>query len=258
MKNQQKSKINLSIVIPALNEEKRLGSTLRALKSFLAKDPILKNLSIEVLVVAADAVDKTHEVALKEGKKFTHFKLLKPGPKLGKGRDVRFGMLEAVGEFVLFMDADLATPLRHISRFYKKAAATRSETDVFIATRNLKKHHEKPLRRLLSNTGNILYRVLGGVWIEDSQCGFKLFAREANKTCFTRQTIVGWGFDMEVLAIAKQHGYKIHPLRVNDWRHVPDGPFERGDVGKMASNTVQSLRDLFIIFGHRVRKDYTK
>ena len=69
---------------------------------------------------------------------------------------------------------------------------------------------------------------------------------------------MGWGFDMEILAIAKQNNIGIKQMPVNDWKHIPDGPFERGDVGKILSNTLQSLGDLFLIMGHRVRRDYLK
>lgn len=248
---------DLTIVVPALNEESRLGATLELLKEHLEAEAIYNNMSVELLVVAADASDNTHGVAKQLGGKIPNFTLLKPGPKLGKGRDVQYGVTRARGKYVLFMDADLATPLKHIPRFLR-AAKKSPEYGVFIATRNLSKHHTNFFRRLLSNSGNVLYRVLGGVWVTDSQCGFKLFTKESAEVCFKRQTIMGWGFDMEILAIAKQNSIGIKQLRVNDWRHVPDGPFERGDVGKIFSNTFQSLGDLCLIFKHRIRRDYLK
>ena len=247
----------LSIVIPALNEGGRLGSTLDALKLHLETESIYKNKNIEVVVVAANASDNTHDVAAGYINQIPNFKILKPGKKLGKGRDVQYGMLRSRGKYILFMDADLATPLRHIPIFLSTIEKD-SSSEVLIAVRNLRNHHNNYLRRGLSNTGNVLYRLLGGVWVSASQCGFKLFTKRSVKICFTKQTIMGWGFDMEILAIAKQNNIGIKQMPVNDWKHIPDGPFERGDVGKILSNTLQSLGDLFLIMGHRVRRDYLK
>jgi len=116
----------------------------------------------------------------------------------------------------------------------------------------LSKHHPGRLRRLLSNVGNMLFRIAGGVWVEDSQCGFKMFSYQAAQVCFTRLTITGWGFDMEVLAIAKANKLRVKSLRVNDWVSVSGGTFEEGFL----SNSLISLRDLAYIFGNRLRRRY--
>ena len=150
-----------------------------------------------------------HEVVLSKQNKFPIFRLLRPGAKLGKGRDVQYGMLKAKGKAVIFMDADLATPFRHLPVFYR---AYEQGSDVVIATRNLYKHHPNYLRRLLSNGGNLLFRIASGVWVEDSQCGFKLFSNEAAQLCFSKLTILGWGFDMEVLAIAKANKLQVKTI----------------------------------------------
>lgn len=244
--------IDLSIIIPALNEEKRIGKTLSELSAFLKNDPLLKEMSLEILVVSADGVDKTHSVAVRYAKNLPNFKLLKPGKVVGKGRDVQYGMLRAKGKYILFMDADLATPLHHIPIFYKNA---QTGNDIVIATRNLKKHHTHLPRRTLSLAGNAAFKLLGGVWIEDSQCGFKLFTKKAAKMCFEKQTIMRWGFDMELLTIAKINGLKIEQLRINDWASIPGGIF---DSGKIATNAIESLHDLSVIARNRILGKYTE
>lgn len=243
------SPFDLSIVIPAYREEKRIGGTLDEVAAYLKKERAFKDKLIEVIVVAADSNDKTHQIVRSRQKNFETLRLLKPGPRVGKGRDVRHGMLRAEGAAIIFMDADLATPLRHLARFYK---AHEEGADIVVATRNLRKHHPHWVRRVLSNSGNFLFRVAGGLWIEDSQCGFKLFSKDAAETCFSRLSILGWGFDMEVLAIAKANKYHIKTYRVDDWVSVAGGTFEEG----MLQNSLRSLGELAVILSKRLSGHY--
>jgi dolichyl-phosphate beta-glucosyltransferase len=242
---------DLSIVVPALNEEKRIGDSLEKLAEFLNDDATMRTLDVEVIVVAADPRDRTHEIVQQKKKLFRDFKLLKPGVPVGKGRDVQYGMLRAKGRTILFMDADLATPLHHISAAYKKI---QKGADVVAGTRNLRKHHKSLVRRSIANAGNLLFRVAGGVWIEDSQCGFKMFTAGAAELCFTRLTIQKWGFDMEILAIAKANRLKLVSQRVNDWHDMPHSTFE----DNMIRNTLHSLKDLSHIARRRVARSYRK
>lgn len=243
---------DLSIVIPALREEKRIGKTLDALASYLEQDEMLKILNVEVIVVAADGGDNTDKVTISKMDKFTNIRLLKPGPKVGKGRDVACGMLSAQGRVIVFMDADMATPLRHISNFYEIMLEEKS--DFVVGTRNLRKHHPSISRRLVSNVGNLLFRVAGGIWIDDSQCGFKMFTKEAAKICFEDLSILGWGFDMEVLAIARANNLKIVSRRISDWRSVPGGVFN----DNVMQSSLNALGDLWHIFIFRVQGRYKK
>ena len=212
--------VDLSIVIGAYHEAKRIGKTLDELANFIKTNSVIKKLSVELVIVSADSNDKTHEIINAKLSKFKNNQFIRPGPKVGKGRDIRLGMLSAKGKAVIFMDADLATPLSYLPAFY---ALYLAGNDVVVATRDLKKHHPELLRRVLSITGNVIYRLLIGVWVEDSQCGFKLFSKNACKACFSSQTILGWGFDMEILSIAKIKNLKIITVRINDWRSVPGG-----------------------------------
>jgi dolichyl-phosphate beta-glucosyltransferase len=240
---------DLTIVIPALHEESRIGKTLDDLARFLQTDSSLKTKRVEVLVVAADTTDKTHMIAVSKKSKFNNFRLLKPGPPIGKGRDVQFGMLAAKGKAILFMDADLATPLYYLPIFYD---AFQAGNDVVIGSRDLRKHHPGMQRRIVSNIGNILFKVAGGVWIEDSQCGFKLFSHKATDLCFSKMTIMGWGFDMEVLAIAEANKLHILPIRIKEWVDKPDSTFTENIV----KVSLQSMVDLVRIAQRRMSGYY--
>jgi len=240
---------DLTIVIPAYREAKRIGATLTKLADFLRHDAVLRHKHIELIVVAADAHDNTPDVALAHRHLFDDFRLLRPGPKVGKGRDVRYGMLRARGKAVIFMDADLATPLKYLPEFYTRH---QQGHDLVVATRNLHRHHPNFWRRLLSNCGNLIFRFASGIWIEDSQCGFKLFSQHAAQTCFRRLSILGWGFDMEILAIAKAQNFQTSTYRIDDWTSVPDGTF----TDSFMSNSLNSLRELGSIFWRRIRRVY--
>jgi dolichyl-phosphate beta-glucosyltransferase len=244
-----KSQPDLSIVMPAYREALRIGSSLDQLSDFLRQEKFFQKKNIEVIVVAADAPDNTHEVVLSKKGLFIDFKLLKPGSKVGKGRDVRYGMLRAHGKAIIFMDADLATPLYNLIDFYK---AYEHGEDIVVGVRNLHKHHPSIMRRIISSTGNILFRIAGGVWLEDSQCGFKLFSYDAAQICFSKLKIMGWGFDMEVLAIAKANNLSIKPIRINDWVSIPGGTFATDMLG----SSIQSLKELGCIAYRRVMGSY--
>ena len=239
---------DLTIVIPAYREESRLGHTLDELANFLQHDESFAQKDVEVIVVAADALDRTQEIAAAKQGLFTHFTLLKAGPKVGKGRDVQIGMLHAQGKAILFMDADLATPLHHIETFY---TFYKLGADIVIATRDVRSHRSKG-RVFVSAVGNILFRLAGGMWVEDSQCGFKMFSATAAQLCFKKLKIMGWGFDMEILTIAKVNHLLVRSVHIDDWRPIPNGSFEDGII----RNSVRALSDLLIILYRRLSGYY--
>ena len=241
--------IDLSIVIPAYREEKRIGKTLDQLSVFLKTDEYLMHKIVEVIVVSADANDKTKEVVRSRSTLFPNFTFVEPGARVGKGRDVKAGVQRAVGKAILFMDADLATPLEHIVQFYKlyeQGAA------IIIATRGINEHSKSVVRSAVSIMGNLLYRLLGGVWLEDSQCGFKMFSADAAQICFGKLKILGWGFDMELLTAAKTNHIVITTVHIDDWRAVPDGTFEVNII----ANSLRSFADLLKIFCRRLSGYY--
>jgi len=244
LKTSAQKQPDLSIVIPAYCEERRIGKTLDELAGFLKHDTFFKQIDVEVLVVAADTPDKTHEIVTAKQLLFRGFQLLRPGPCVGKGRDVQYGIMRASGKIAVFMDADLATPLHHLQEFYD---ACNDGNDVVIGTRNLLTYRTNLLRGMFASLGNLLYRVASGIWIEDTQCGFKMFNQRARKLCFTKLTIWGWGFDIEVLAIAKANGLNIKPIRINDYRHMPYSTHTEG----VMEITVRSVRDFLHIRRNR-------
>ncbi len=244
MKNVAKQP-DISIIMPAYQEEMRIGQSMEELADYLDKNAFFREKTIEVIVVSADSSDKTHQIIDVKQKLFKDLVFLKPGAVVGKGRDVQYGILRAKGKAIVFMDADLSTPLHHLEEFYK---AYEQGSEVVVATRSLRQYRGTWYRTAMSFIGNVLFRLTGGLWIEDSQCGFKLFSENAAKLCFSKLKIMGWGFDMEILSIAKTNHLKVQAIRVNDWKHVPAGPFE----DKVINNGIASLVDLAHILGRRV------
>lgn len=240
---------DLSIVVPAYREARRIEKSLRELANFLNSEPALKDKTIEVIVVAADSPDKTKEIVAKNSKLFDRFQLITPGARTGKGRDVKVGMLATKGQAVVFMDADLATPLSYLPVFLEDVA---KGYEVVYGTRNLRQHHPEAWRRSLSIVGNVLFRLLGGVWTEDSQCGFKMFNRQAAQICFSKMRINEWGFDMEILTIARINHFKMKSYRIEGWKSVPGGSFSEGAF----RTSLRSLAELAYIFWGRLTGRY--
>lgn len=234
-------KPDFSIIIPAYKEAAVIDQMLEQTAAFLDNHPKLG--SCEVIVVAAEAHDNTADLAKQKTHLFKNLRVIEPGKKVGKGRDVRAGMLAATGKKRLFMDADLATPLHHIPKILEKL----DHAKVVIGRRNLQKVHEGFLRRLLSVCGNWLIRFLVLPGLKDSQCGFKGFSRLAAETLFARQRVMGWGFDIELLAQARRLGYKIVEIDIPDWKD-PRVSDLRGESGVVVA--LRTLLELLYIRLH--------
>ena len=230
--------VDLSIVVPAYLEAKVIASSLDTLAAFLKTRDYG---SVEVLVVVADSNDGTAKIAESRTKSFDSLRVIHAGPRIGKGRDVRLGMFEATGRYRVFMDADLATPLEHLDDI---KAFINAKGQVAIGVRDLVSTHKGLIRKAITRGGNLLAQVLLLPGISDTQCGFKAFEAEVAKDVFGRMTITGWGFDMEILAIARQRHYKITKIAIPDW-HDPKKADE-GLAGDSASSAaIQVLLDLF-------------
>jgi len=218
----------LSVVIPAYNEENRLGPTLETIKGYLAE----RDYTSEVLVVDNGSRDRTSEVARDGGVEVMEER------RRGKGAAVRTGMLAARGEYVLFSDADLSTPIEEVE---KLLAELRAGADVAIASRGLPESNlvkRQPwYRELVGRAGNLLVRMVAVRGIADTQCGFKLFPREIARRIFPAQRLTGAAFDVELLFIVQHAGWKIAEVPVT-WIDSPDTRFSR------VRDSLDALKDL--------------
>lgn len=206
--------IDLSIIIPAYMEAGMIAGSLTDLAAFLKT----RNYGeVEVLVVVADSSDGTAKIAESQAGLFRRFSVIHAGPRVGKGRDVRLGIFEAKGRYRVFMDADLATPLVHLDDVKRLMDAN---GEVGIAVRNLFTIHKGLMRKIMSKSANIAAQLLAVPGIKDTQCGFKVFRADVAEALFGRLTMLEWSFDMEILAIARQLGYKIQYFESPDW-HDP-------------------------------------
>lgn len=217
-----KGSISVSLIVPAYNEEAIIAKTLQALADYYKKNQ--KFLGPTELVVVAAGTDNTAKIAKTFKKDFAHMKVVEPKTRVGKGRDVRLGFEVAQGEVQIFMDADLATPVHHIKETVKKL---RSNSDVVIGSRKLSKIHPSKLRATFSLLSNLVTRLLFFPRIRDTQCGYKGFTKDAAKKAFKRQRLNGWGFDIELLQLAKENKLKISQQKVDDWDEGPEDM--RGD-----------------------------
>lgn len=231
----------LSIVVPAYREERYLGATLHALHRYLVGKDWLR--TTEVIVVTSDAPDATASIAREHLQAFPRAVHLQPGPKVGKGRDVRCGMLAASGEYVVFMDADMATPLHHLDRFVRRL---REDADLVIGVRDLRQIHRDLWRSTSSQIANRLIQLMLLPGVRDTQCGFKAFRRELVHELFAPLFTMGWGFDFEVLCRARLGGYQIVELAVPDWRDPKGADGLVGEVPWQAS--LRTLRELVLVW----------
>jgi glycosyltransferase involved in cell wall biosynthesis len=192
----------LSIVVPAYNEAARLPLTLPRMLTFCRHHG-----SVELLVVDDGSRDATAALIEDLANDHAFVRLLKNPGNRGKGYSIRHGMLEAKGDWILFTDADLSSPL---DEFYKLMTAAQSKHAVIaIGSRALDRSlvgvHQSALREWSGRFFNLVMRVATGLPFRDTQCGFKLFRKDAAQTVFSRQLLEGFGFDVEDLMIAKIH-----------------------------------------------------
>lgn len=225
----------LSIVIPAYKEEHTIGHTLEILAAYLRANnyPLT-----EVIVSVGKSPDKTLERAVEKADLFDSFAVLHNIKLTDKGHNVRTAMLKAKGEFCIYMDADLATPLHHMDEVLELLI----DHDVVNGQRRINEIHTGH-RKFISLCGNLLVRAVLLPGFKDTQCGFKGFRASAARVLFTRQRIISWGFDMEILALAKKMNYSVAHLPVADWRDIEGGSLNESPLKafKAASLTLLDL-----------------
>ena len=244
------SAIKLSLIIPVYNEQGLLDATLTEL-SFYLNQSGLSNSTEVVIATTYDNGDKSLEIAKSHESDFVHYQVLDLGGRLGKGRTVARGMKAATGEYKVFLDADLATPAKHIAEMLEMLEAG---NDVVIGIRDIKQMHKTFTRRLISVVSNGLIQFLAAPGIKDSQCGFKGFSAASAERIFSQQRIYGWGFDFETIAMARKFRYHIAMIEINDWSD-PKG--DNGLVGdSQLSASLKTLKELAVVKLNIWRKLY--
>jgi dolichyl-phosphate beta-glucosyltransferase len=216
----------LSIIIPAFNEGERLPRTLPQVADFVAA----QDYSSEVIVVNNNSSDDTRAVATAIASDFPFIRVLDE-LRQGKGAAVRTGMLAAAGEFLFMADADLSMPIEEVGKFLPPEL---DDFDVAIASREVPgavRYNEPAYRHMMGRVFNFVVKVLAVPSLQDTQCGFKCFRRQAALEVLANQTITGWAFDVELLFISQRRGHRIVEVPIN-WYY-------------RANSRISPLRDAF-------------
>jgi glycosyltransferase involved in cell wall biosynthesis len=231
----------ISIVVPAFNEALRIGPSIEGILGFINAH----QMAAEVILVDDGSVDDTSKVA-----SGFPLRIVRNDSNRGKGYSVRRGVLEAKGDWVLFTDADLSAPIEELDRLLEVGE---QGADVVIGSRAVDRSkiavHQNRFREVGGIFFNLMARLILGLAIQDTQCGFKLFRREKVSPVFRSQTIHGFGFDPEILFIAKRKGLKIREIPVV-WSH------DAGSKVHFLSDGLEMFLDLARIRWNALRGRY--
>ena len=223
----------LSVIVPAYNEERRIGPTLEKLVGYLTSRPF----QWEVLVVDNGSDDATATVVESWASEVPQVRL-ESLPTAGKGLAVRHGMLRAEGKLRFMCDADMSMPVEHLDDFLNRMG---EGYDIVIGSRQTEgaRRFDEPLvRHLMGRVFNRVVRLVAVGGFEDTQCGFKMFRGELADEIFPLQHATGFGFDVEVLFIAKRRGASILEMPI-DWHHEPSSKISPvADSVRMVMDTV--------------------
>ncbi len=237
----------LSIVIPAFNEERRLPETLRRVRAYLEA----RRADAEVIVVDDGSRDGTAALVEARRGEFPGLRLVSNGVNRGKGYSVRHGMLEARGRIVLFTDADLSAPIEEAD----KLLAAMRDHQVAIGSRGVDRSlievHQSRLRELAGVIFNLFVRAITGLKYVDTQCGFKAFLGEPSRIVFEQQRIERFGFDPEILFLAQRHGLRVAEIPVR-WAHDPQTKVN------MIRDSLRMLGEVLFIRWNWLRGRYPK
>ena len=227
---------DLSIIIPSYNEELRLPSTLERIAAYLSTYAH----EAEVLVVDDGSEDGTAAVAESYRSKILTLRVISNGVNRGKGYSVRQGIEEARGRIALFTDADLSAPIEEAGKLIDGL----DTNDVAIGSRAMDRSlitvHESPFREFAGIIFNKIVRSILWLPFVDTQCGFKAFRRERCGIIFEQQTIERFGFDPELLYLARRHGLRAVEIPVR-WGHSP------ATKVSMLHDSIQMFIDIFTI-----------
>lgn len=236
----------VSIVVPAFNEAARIGNSIEKIDAFIRQS----SMPIELIVVDDGSHDNTADVVKSVQSKA--LRLVRNPENHGKGYSVRQGVLSASGKYVLFTDADLSAPIDELNKLLD--VALKEGADVVIGSRALDRQyiekHQSRYRELGGTLFNLMVRLLLGLRLHDTQCGFKLFHREKSRRIFEQQTICGFGFDPELLFLAKRNGLTIRETPVR-WSHA------EGSKVKFLRDGVRMFLDLVRIRWNAIAGRYS-
>ena len=236
-------KISLSFVIPVYNEEKRLKKTFKALKEAnIPSELIVK----EVIFVNDGSRDDTKKIIEKNIQRLSSYtgakvSLINVTLNRGKGHAVKVGMLEAKSDYTLFFDADMATPLSEMNKFVPYFL---NKTEVIVGTR--KNGHSTVVvrqprhREILGQGFTYLTKILLNTWVTDFTCGFKAFSKSAKNKIFTQSLVSRWGYDAEILFLAKNLNLECKEVPVA-WSD------DRNSKVKVLRSIYTTLKDLLFI-----------
>lgn len=206
--------VDLSVVIPAYNEQARLGPTLDRVHEYLSG----RRLTWELIVVDDGSADHTADLVRAAAADEPRIKLVRYPHNRGKGFAVREGVRAAVGERILICDADLSAPIEELERLWTMspgaigAIGSRSDpTRIGV--------HQRRVRELLGKLGNRVIRTVARLEVADSQCGFKLFEGSSARALFALATVDRWAFDVEILHLCARFGWRVDEVPVR-WSHV--------------------------------------
>ena len=226
---------SVSVVIPAYNEERRLPASLERVVEYLHASPYLP---AEVLIVSDGSKDRTAEVAREIGGRISSddvaVRVIENAENHGKGYVVRQGMLDAKYEWVLFSDADLSAPIEELDLLVD--AVEKQGADGAIGSRALDRSligvRQPFFREFLGRAFNVFVRIGAGLPYKDTQCGFKLLSRDAVHKIFPKQLMDRFGFDVEILFIARRQSLNVVevPVRWNDVEGSKVGMFSGADA----------------------------
>lgn len=209
--------MKLSIVIPAYNEAKKVKNTFSRLDRFFSQ----KNYEMEYIFVEDGSSDDTLTILREMERANSRIKVLANEKNMGKGLSIKKGMLEAAGDYILFMDADMSTPLQAFLDFERYMGAY----DIIMGSRWLEGSDIKirqPWHRIIM--GTLFYAIVRTLFLKDitdTNCGFKCYKKDVAKDIFSKQLLHGWGFDVELLYIAQKRSYNIKEVPVV-WAHGRD------------------------------------
>jgi dolichyl-phosphate beta-glucosyltransferase len=235
--------VYLSVIVPAYNEAERLPKTLKRFNEYLSST----GFTYEILVALDGPSDRTREVLREMRREIPHLKVIDRPLNHGKGFTVKEGMLRAAGRIRLFTDADNSTDIAHFENMqplfddgYEVVIASRNSKDAPGAEEAVPQTWYK---RWTGRIGNLIVQLLAvpGIW--DTQCGFKAFRAEVAERIFSNTKIEGWGFDIEVLALARAFKYKIGIIPAH-WVNDPRSHVQWFDYFRVLGDTLRVRANL--------------